>query len=335
MRHLIRNPSPRPFSPPRCRRPAAAQAFPNKPVTIVVPYAAGGSTDVLARVLAEAMTRDLGQQVIVENLGGAGGTIGASRVTRPGRRPHLAAAQHGHRHGTRALQQARFRCEARPGTHRAGRRRAHDPGAQQRLCARHAGGLHRPHEGQTGRSALLACRRERHLHLCAMLLLQTTSTEATLVPYRGTGPALQDLVAGNVDVICDQPVATGPHIQAGMLKGYAVATRERLPSLPDVPTFAQAGQPGFELAVWHGLYAPRRTPQAVIERLNKSLRTALSEPALVKRFTDMSVIIPSADTSRRPAPAPTAEIKRWDPVIKAAGARSGIEAQQGAGRPGR
>src|SRR5260370_616357 len=132
------------------------------------------------------------------------------------------------------------------------------------------------------------------------------------------------LVAGNVDVICDQPVATGPHIQAGMLKGYAVATRERLPSLPDVPTFAQAGQPGFELAVWHGLYAPRGTPQAVIERLNKSLRTALSEPALVKRFTDMSVIIPPADRLTPDAlrQHTTAEIKRGDRVIKAAGAKA-------------
>jgi tripartite-type tricarboxylate transporter receptor subunit TctC len=109
-----------------------------------------------------------------------------------------------------------------------------------------------------------------------------------------------------------------------MLKGYAVDTRERLPSLPDVPTFAQAGQPGFELAVWHGLYAPRGTPQAVIERLNKSLRTALAEPALVKRFTDMSVIIPPADRLTPDALRQhmAAEIKRWDPVIKAAGAKA-------------
>ncbi len=326
MRHLIRNPLAQTLLAAALSAASlAAQAFPNKPVTIVVPYAAGGSTDVLARVLAEAMTRDLGQQVIVENLGGAGGTIGTSRVTRAQADGHTLLL-HNMGIATAPALYSKLAFDVRRDLEPialAGdvpmilvRSKGFAPATLADFIAHMKA---KPGEVRFSHAGVGATS-----HLCAMLLLQTTSTEATLVPYRGTGPALQDLVAGNVDVICDQPVATGPHIQAGMLKGYAVATRERLPSLPDVPTFAQAGQPGFELAVWHGLYAPRGTPQAVIERLNKSLRTALAEPALVKRFTDMSVIIPPADRLTPDAlrQHTAAEIKRWDPVIKAAGAKA-------------
>jgi tripartite-type tricarboxylate transporter receptor subunit TctC len=162
-------------------------------------------------------------------------------------------------------------------------------------------------------------------HLCALLFTQTAQVTATMVPYRGTGPALQDLVAGNVDLICDQPVATGPHILAGSLKPYALATAERISIMPDVPTFKEQGLNDFELAVWHGLYAPKDTPKAVIERLNKSIRTAFAEPGLIKRFNDMGVVIPKG---ARLEPNTLgehlkADIKRWDPVIKAAGAKAG------------
>ncbi|WP_159916028.1 tripartite tricarboxylate transporter substrate-binding protein [Pantoea sp. 18069] len=303
----------------------AAMAFPTKPVTIVVPYAAGGSTDVLARVLAEALTRDLGQQVIVENAGGAGGTIGTARVARAQNDGHtlllhnmgIATAPalysklsfdvkkdlepvalagdvpmilvRGQRFAPATLTDLIGQMKAQPGT----------------VKFSHAG------IGATS-------------HLCAMLINQTLGTTVTMVPYRGTGPALQDLIAGNVDVICDQPVATGPHIQAGMLKAYAMATKERLATMPDVPTFSEAGMPGFELAVWHGLYAPKGTPAAVIERLNKAARVAFGEPALVKRFTDMGVVIPQGDRLKPDVlrQHTAAEIQRWDPVIKAAGAKA-------------
>src|SRR3546814_4184960 len=112
----------------------------------------------------------------------------------------------------------------------------------------------------------------------------------TMVPYRGTGPALQDLIAGNVDLICDQPVSTGPYIKSGALKPYALATAERLGIMPNVPTFKEQGLDNFELAVWHGIYAPKGTPPEAIDRLNKSIRTALSEPALIKRFEDLGDI---------------------------------------------
>ena len=135
---------------------------------------------------------------------------------------------------------------------------------------------------------------------------------------------MQDLVAGSVDVICDQPVATGPNIQAGNLKPYAVATRERLSIMPSVPTFAEAGLPGFELAVWHGIYAPAGTPSDVIERLNKALRASFQDPAVAKRLTDMGVVIPAEGALKPEAlgERTSREIKRWGEVISATGIKA-------------
>lgn len=304
---------------------SAAIAFPTKPITIVVPYAAGGSTDVLARVLAEAMGRDLGQPVVVDNAGGAGGTIGTSRVARAPNDGHTILL-HNMGIATAPALYAKLSYDATKDLEPialAGdvpmilvRNKNFAPATLAEFIQYmkdKPGEVKFSHAG-TGATS----------HLCAMLLNQTAGTTVTMVPYRGTGPALQDLVAGNVDVICDQPVATGPHIQAGSLKAYAMATKQRLATMPDVPTFTEAGLPGFELAVWHGLYAPKGTSPAVVERLNKAARTALSDPGLVKRFSEMGVVIPQGDrlkpeTLRQHT---ASEIKRWDPVIKAAGAKA-------------
>jgi len=304
---------------------AAAAAFPTKPVTIVVPYAAGGSTDVLARVLAEAMARDLGQPVIVDSAGGAGGTIGTSKVVRAPNDGHTILL-HNMGIATAPALYAKLPFDVNKDLEPialAGdvpmilvRNKSFAPVSVADLIKHmktNPGGVKFSHAGIGATS-----------HLCAMLFNQTAGTTVTMVPYRGTGPALQDLVAGNVDVICDQPVATGPHIQSGALKAYAMATKERIPTMPDVPTFAESGLPGFELAVWHGVYAPKGTPPAVIERLNKAVRTALADASLAKRFTDMGVIIPQGDGLKPEAlrQQTATEIKRWDPVIKAAGAKA-------------
>ena len=303
----------------------AAMAFPTKPVTIVVPYAAGGSTDVLARVLAEAMTRDLGQQVIVENAGGAGGTIGTARVARAQNDGHTLLL-HNMGIATAPALYSKLSFDVKKDLEPIAL--AGDVPmilvANKRFAPATLADLIKQMKAQPGTVKFSHAGIGATSHLCAMLINQTLGTTVTMVPYRGTGPALQDLIAGNVDVLCDQPVATGPHIQAGMLKAYAMATKERLGTMPEVPTFSEAGMPGFELAVWHGLYAPKGTPAPVIERLNKAARTALAEPALVKRFTDMGVVIPQGErlkpeTLRQHT---AAEIQRWDPVIKAAGAKA-------------
>src|SRR5690606_21561437 len=272
---------------------SVAMAFPDKPVVMVVPYSAGGSTDVLARLLAEAMSRDLGKQVVVENVGGAGGTIGSSKVVRSPNDGHTILFHNMGLATSMALyKDLNFdpRKDLEP-VALAGdvpmilvRNKDFEPSTVPELidfAKNNPGKINFSNAGVGATS-----------YLCALLFTQTTQMNVTLVPYRGTGPALQDLIAGNVDLTCDQPVSTGPYIKSGALKPYAMATAERLSIMPDVPTFKEQGLDNFELAVWHGIYAPKDTPSDVIDRLNKSIRTALSEPALIKRFEDMGVMIP-------------------------------------------
>ncbi|OWQ93643.1 hypothetical protein CDN99_04080 [Roseateles aquatilis] len=304
---------------------AALAAYPEKPITLVVPYAAGGSTDVLARVIAELMTRDLGQQVIVDNAGGAGGTIGTSKVVRASNDGYTLLL---HNMGIATAPALYPKLTFDVNTDLAPialagdvpmilvRNKNFEPATVADLVKymkAKPGEVRFSHAGVGATS-----------HLCAMLFNQTADTTVTMVPYRGTGPALQDLIAGNVDLICDQPVATGPHVQAGLLKAVAMATKTRVPTMPEVPTFAESGMPGFELAVWHGVYAPKGTSPAIIARLNKAVRAALADPGLVKRFGEMGVSIPKGDRLKPEAlrAHTAAEIKRWAPVIKAAGAKA-------------
>ena len=301
-----------------------AAAFPTRPVTIVVPYAVGGSTDVLARVLAERMSRELGQPMIVDNTGGAGGTIGTSKVVRAARDGHTILF---HNVGL-ATAPALYKLHFDPAKDlvpigEAGEvpmilvgSRHFRPDTLEQVMA-HAKA--NPSEVKFSNAGIGSSS-----HLCSILLAQAMSAKVTVVPYKGTGPALQDLVAGSVDLICDQPVSTGPNIQAGNLKPYAVATRERLAILPNVPTFTEAGLPGVELSVWHGFYAPTGTPRAAIDRLNEALRATFLDPAVAQRLTAMGVIIPADDALEPQAlgTRTTREIERWSGVISAAGIKA-------------
>ncbi|MDH0863158.1 tripartite tricarboxylate transporter substrate-binding protein [Mitsuaria sp. GD03876] len=304
---------------------AALAAYPDKPVTMVIPYATGGSTDVIGRLIAEAMTRDLGQQVIVENAGGAGGTIGTGKVARAAADGYTILL-HNMGIATAPALYPKLTFDANKDLAPIGlagdvpmilvRNKDFAPATVADMI-RHMKA--KPGEVRFAHAGVGATS-----HLCAMLFTQTTKTTVTMVPYRGTGPALQDVIAGNVDLICDQPVATGPHVASGALKAYAMATKARVPQLPDVPTFAESGLPGFELAVWHGVYAPKGTPAAVLTRLNTALRHALADPNVVKRYQEMGVVAPQADRLKPQVlgAQTSAEIKKWDPVIKAAGAKA-------------
>ena len=304
---------------------ASAATFPDKPIMMIVPYAAGGSTDVLARVLAEAITKDLGQQVVVDNAGGAGGTIGTARVVRSEPDGYTILLHNMGLVTAPALYSKLSYDVSRDLEPVAAvgdvpmilvRNKIFAPVTVTELIKYMKD---KPGETRFSHAGIGSTS-----HLCAMLFNQVASTTSTMVPYRGTGPALLDLVAGNVDLICDQPVATGPYIHAGSLKAIAMATKERIGIMPEVPTFAESGLPGFELAVWHGIYAPKGTPPAVIERLNKAIRVALSDPGVVNRFTDMGVIIPQGDRLKPEflRQHTDAELKRWAPVIHAAGAKA-------------
>lgn len=300
----------------------SALAFPVKPISIVVPYAAGGSTDVIARVLAEAMSRDLGQAVIVENVGGAGGTIGTAKVVRS-TNDGYTLLMHNMGIATAPALYSKLAFDVAADLEpiaMAGdvpmilvRSSRFEPSTVVDLVKYMKV---KPGEAKFAHAGIGATS-----HLCAVLFNQAANTSAIMVPYRGTGPALTDLLAGNVDIICDQPVSTNAYLQAGTLKPYAVATKDRLTALPSVPTFAESGFPGFQLSVWHGFYAPKGTSAAVIQRLNKAIRVALASPAVVKRLSEMSVILPQSDrlTPEVLRAHTNAEVKKWGVVLSAVG----------------
>ena len=302
---------------------AFAQDYPGKPITMVVPYAPGGSTDVLARILAETMSRDLKQPVIVENLGGAGGTVGSGRVAK--------AVPNGY-----TLLFHNMGLAAAPALYRT---LSFDPIADFEPIGLVAdvpmilvGRKDLPPVTLTELIAYARVHRDKltfansgpgsTAHLCAMLLMSQTQIELTSVPYRGTGPALQDLIGGQVDLLCDQPVSTAGHIQGKLLKAYAIANKIRIPVLPTVPTFSEAGLPGFELAVWHGLYAPKGTSQQILQRLNVSLQRALTDPALIQKFATMGTAPVEAGrvTAQALAAHLKSQINSWGPIIKKSGA---------------
>jgi tripartite-type tricarboxylate transporter receptor subunit TctC len=289
--------------------PALGQSqndYPSKPITMVIPFPPAGSTDVLGRLLAQAMSKSLQQTVLVENTGGAGGTIGAARVSRlPADGYNLLF--HNMAHASAPALYTKL---------------TYDPITD-----------FEPIGVVTEVPMILVARKDfpannfqgvlayATSNLCEALLQSTTNTKWLSVPYKGTGPALNDLLAGQVDLICDQPASTLSHLRAGSLKPIAVATKSRLKSLPDVPTFAESGLPNFELTVWHGLYAPKNTPKAVIEKINAALSAALREPDLIQRFNDMSALIAKPEQATPDALRTflKADVDRWKTTLTAAG----------------
>jgi len=302
--------------------PAAAQQFPNRPISIVVPFAAGGPTDTVTRLVAEVMARDLGQPVVVENVGGAGGTLGAARVAQARPDGHALLVHHIGM-GTTPTLYRRLPYDAINGFTPLGLITE----VPMTIVAK------RQFPANTLAEVIAVVRRGREAinlanagvgaasHLCGLLFQSALNVPMTTVPYRGTGPAMNDLVAGNVDLMCDQTTNTTEQIRAGTIRAYAVTTSTRVASLPDLPTAAEAGLPGFEVSVWHALYGPRNLPAPIVERLNQSLRVALRDERLIARFADLGT-----------APVPQeratpdvhrafwqADIAKWRPIIQAAG----------------
>jgi len=303
--------------------PLAAQEFPAQPITIVVPYAPGGSTDVLGRILARGMGKALGQTVLIENQGGAGGSIGTLRVVRapadgytltfgntgplaanvalyPGlgydprkdlapigigaSNPMVIAVSSGSR--ARTLQELVSELKARKGA----------------LSFGHAGA------GSTS-------------HLASALFLRITQTEAMQVGYRGVGPALTDLAAGTIDALIDQTLTIIPANKGGTLRALAVATPARLEQMPEVPTFAEAGVPQFNMAVWNALLAPAATPAPIIAKLNQALSAALDDPEARARLDELAAVVPQG-AGRSPEALRqliAREVDQWSTTIREAG----------------
>ncbi len=301
---------------------AHAQNYPERTITMVVPFAAGGPTDTVTRLVAESMSKDLGQQVIVENVGGAGGTLGAGRVATADPDGYTLLLHHIGMATSATLY----------------RKLAYDTlnafeyvglvtevpmtiVARKDLEPTDLKGLIEYAKANKDTATVANAGIGAASHLCGMLFMSAIETPLVTVPYKGTGPAMTDLLGGQVDIMCDQTTNTTKQIQAGTIKAYAVTSPERLDVLKDLPTTKEAGLDGMEVGIWHGIYAPKGTPAEITERLSKSLQVALKDQNVVARFAELGTK-PSSDSDATPAALKAkleSEVARWKPVIEAAG----------------
>ncbi|HSZ95867.1 MAG TPA: tripartite tricarboxylate transporter substrate binding protein [Bradyrhizobium sp.] len=304
---------------------ASAESFPSRPITLVVAAAAGGTTDVLARIVARRMSEDLGQSVVVENVTGGGATVGTRRVVRAdadgytlifGNMGSLAAnfwlfpnlgfdpRQDLAAVGLVAIVPMVLSVSKKSGIHDLA-------GLIAALKAK-PGALNFGHAGPGTTT-----------HLAAITFLHVTGTQAHDIPYRGSGPAINDLVAGTIDAVIDQTVTMIPMHTGGSVTAIATSSASRLAQIPDVPTFAEAGVPAFDLTVWNAIAAPAATPRPVLDRLEASLKTSLADADLRHRFADLAADVPQpnqigAEPLRRLI---ASDIERFGPIIQAVGVK--------------
>ena len=311
-----------------CAAMAAATAFaayPDKPVTLVVPFAAGGPTDKVARDLGEVLRKHLnGQTVVIENVGGAGGTLGATKVARSAPDGYTLLLHH-------------IGMATAPALYRNLPYKTLDDFeylgmvvdvpmtliGRPTLPANNFAELRKWIDAHKGKINLANAGLGAASHLCGLLFQQALAVDMTTVPYKGTAPAMTDLMGGQVDLLCDQTTNTSVQIESGKVKGYAVTTLKPVttPALAKLPTLDSQGLKGFNVSIWHGLYAPKGTPKAITEQINAALRAALKDPEFIRRVEAQGAVV---ITDARQGGAEhkkfvEAEIAKWGPAIKAAG----------------
>ena len=304
---------------------AAAQApYPNRSIALVVPAAAGGPTDTMSRLIGEAMGRTLGQSLIIENIVGAGGTVGVARLAKAPPDGYTIAIRHVG-HATAHALYDNLKYDAVDDFDHIGRI-ADVPMtlvARKDLAARDVNELFDWIRSQKGKVTYGHAGFGSASHLCMLVLISELKIEMTGVGYRGTGPAMNDLLGGQFDVMCDQTTNTTGQIRDGRIKSYAVTTRTRVPSLPELPTLDSGAVPGFEVSIWHAMWAPKGLPKEVTDKLVAALQAALRDPKVIERFADLGTE-PVAQELATPDALKShlvAEVKRWDAVIKAAGVK--------------
>ncbi len=302
----------------------AQSAYPNKQITLVVPAAAGGPTDTVARLMAELMGRTLGQTIIVENLGGAGGTVAMARVAKAAPDGYTVAVWH-IAHATAPSLYDNLKYDVVNDFDHIGRitdvpmtvvaKAALAPNTIGELVTWMKQQGEKVTYGHAGVGSAS--------HLCALMLMKELGTKMQGVPYRGTGPAMNDLLGGQFDVMCDQTTNTTNQIKDGKIKGYAVTTKTKVSSLPNLPPLDQSGVAGFEVSAWHALWAPKGLPQDITDKLVNALQTALKDPKIIERFAGLGTEPVKAEQATPAALKAhlAAEVPKWGAVIKAAGVK--------------
>ena len=301
---------------------ANAQNYPTKPVSLVVPFAAGGPTDIVARSLAASMAKSLGQTVVVENRAGAGGTLAANHVAKAAPDGYTFLIHHNGMSTAPALYR---KLPFNPLTDFEYVSQVIDVPmtllARKDMPANNLPELISYVKANSKKINLANAGLGAVSHLCGMLFQSAVGTDLTTVPFQGTAPALNALLGGQVDILCDQTTQTTPHIKAGTVKLYGVTTKQRIKTLPDAPTLHEGGLKDFEVIVWHGVYAPKGTPPAMVQKFGDAVRAALKDPAFVQRMSDLGAEITPA-SKQSPEGLRTwlqSEINKWGPVIRAAG----------------
>jgi tripartite-type tricarboxylate transporter receptor subunit TctC len=303
---------------------ASAQDYPTRPITLIVPFAAGGPTDVISRIVGEHISRTLGQQLVIENVVGAGGTTASTRAKRAAPDGYTLITGHMGTHAASVALYPKLQYDPRTdfepigmiaGTPILVLAKKDFPAKDLKEFVAHVKAnetkLNNAHAG-VGSVSFTTC----------LLLNSIMKVKPTTIPFNGTGPSMNALVGGQVDYMCDQIVNAVPQINGGTIKVYAIATAARNPSLPDVPTTKEAGLPEFEASAWNALFAPKGTPKPIVDKLSDALSKALDDEGVRKRLLDLGSDIP--DGPRRGGAARGARVKsevdKWGKVIKEAGA---------------
>ena len=302
----------------------AQSSFPNKAITIIVPAAAGGPTDTVARLIGESISRTLGQTVLVENVGGAGGTLGMARVSKSAADGYTLAIWH-IAHATAPALYDSLKYDVVEDFDHLGRitdvpmtlvsKSTLPPTNVTELLAWIRANKDKATYGHAGVGSAS--------HLCMLMLMKELGVQINGIPYRGTGPAMNDLLGGQFDVMCDQTTNTTNQIKEARIKGFAVTTKSRVSSLPDLPPLDAGAVKGFEVSAWHAMWAPKGLPKEASDKLVAALQAALKDPKVIERFASLGTepVKPELATPAALKSHLTAEVPRWSAVIKAAGAK--------------